>query len=152
MQIKHVIKKENIWFFDTCLIYLLFFKLLLCKNPVAYIFFSTLQRSCTHISWGSVTCEHRPCFPVHVVLESLVIVFSKSVQVSRRKAVGDLKELFGQHEARNWRIESVKKIHNVHVLQTHCRMPRPHFKFKIFFVYWGLSTLRDVIFTSIYNF
>lgn len=78
-----------------------FFKLLLCKNPVAYIFFSTLQRSCTHISWGCVTCKHRPCFPVHVVLESLMIVFSESVQVSRRKAVGDLKELFGQHEARN---------------------------------------------------
>lgn len=78
------------------LLVVFFFNLVSCKS-----LFLTLQRSCTHISGSGVTCKHRPCFPVQVVLESLVIVFSESVQVSRGKAVGDLDELFGQREARN---------------------------------------------------
>lgn len=103
---------KNLWLFVTCVICLLcwlffFFNLVSCKS-----LFLTLQRSCTHISGSGVTCKHRPCFPVQVVLESLVIVFSESVQVSRGKAVGDLDELFGQREARNWRIESVNKKNN----------------------------------------
>lgn len=78
------------------LLVVFFLNLVSCKS-----LFLTLQRSCTHISGSGVTCKHWPCFPVQVVLESLVIVFSESVQVSRGNAVGDLDELFGQREARN---------------------------------------------------
>ena len=39
------------------------------------------SQDCTCIGRGCVSCEHRPCFPVHVVLETLMVVFAEAVQV-----------------------------------------------------------------------
>ena len=60
-------------------------------------------------NWSDVSGEYGPLFPVHVVFETPVVVFTKTVQVTGREPRCDLEVLVGEGEPGNRGVKAVEE-------------------------------------------